>query len=91
MKSEVCLECLPLESLASGNLTAALREGPSRITIRLFNEASSALAYLHRLSYQLYGGSRSEISAQFPNNSSTEEQILESICSIGLKMRLTGS
>lgn len=45
MKSEVSLECFPLGGVASGKLITALRAGPSRITIRLFKEASSAFAY----------------------------------------------
>jgi hypothetical protein len=48
MQSELSLEDLPFESVASGILHAALRAGPSRIAMRLFNEANSALAYLHQ-------------------------------------------
>ena len=48
MSSEVSFVDLPLESVASGILIAALGLGSWRIAMRLFNEANSALAYLHK-------------------------------------------
>ena len=48
MSSEVSFGGLPLESVASGILIAAFGLGPWRIAMRLFNEANSALAYLHQ-------------------------------------------
>lgn len=55
MKSEVSLECLRLESVAPEIRIAALRAGPSRITMRLFNEARSALAYLRQHPHAISG------------------------------------
>jgi len=49
------LEGVALESVVDGDLIAALRSGPSRIAIRLFSEASSALAYLHQHSHAISG------------------------------------
>ena len=48
MSSEVLFVDPPLESVASGILIAALGLGSWRIAMRLFNEANSALAYLHQ-------------------------------------------
>lgn len=52
MKSEGPLARVPfVVSEASGDLIAAWRSDPLRIAMRWFNEASSALAYLHQHSH----------------------------------------
>jgi hypothetical protein len=76
MKFEVPLERETFESVAFGDLIAALRAAPSRIAMRLFNEANSELAYLHRHSHVL---SDTEVMdqmmfAQFPNNGSSKKE-----------------
>ena len=52
ISSEVLSGGLPLESVASGILIAALGLGPRRIAMRLFNEANSELAYLCQIACQ---------------------------------------
>lgn len=81
MKSKVPLERELLETVACGDLITTLRAAPSRIAMRLFNEANSELAYLHQNSHVI---SNTEVIdqkmiAQFPNNSSPRKQILELI------------
>lgn len=75
MKSEVPLGRETLESVASGDLIAALRAAPSRIAMRLFNEANSELAYLHRHSHVLSDTEVVDqgILAQFPNYGSSKK------------------
>jgi hypothetical protein len=74
MSSEVSFGGLPFEC---GIVIAALREGPSRIAMRLFNEANIALAYLRQHRMSAVRGYGSTMIAQFPNNSESRKQILE--------------